>query len=59
MKGNGVDKAMDFEMFVTLLASAVGIAGGVLLRGLRASGKVAQALGLAPAAGVGLAIAFR
>lgn len=49
---------MGFELFVYVVSSLLGVAGGCLAWRFPASGKAALALGLVPAAGVGLALAF-
>jgi hypothetical protein len=47
-----------YELFVYVVSSALGVAGGCAAGRFPASGKAALALTLVPAAGVGLAMAF-
>jgi hypothetical protein len=49
---------MALELFVYVVSSVLGVAGGCSAGWFPASGKAALALGLVPAAGVGLAMAF-
>jgi hypothetical protein len=49
---------MNFELFVYLTSSVLGVIGGCSANRLPASGKAALLLALVPAAGVGLSMAF-
>lgn len=49
---------MEFELVVFALASVLGVVGGCWANRFPASGKLALLLGLVPAAGVGLSMAF-
>ncbi len=49
---------MEFEMVLFALASVLGVIGGCSANRFPASGKAALILGLVPAVGVGLSMAF-
>ena len=50
--------ALDFELSLYIIAAVLGILGGCSANRFPASGKAALVLGLVPAAGLGLSMAF-